>query len=225
MPIKGEGPATDWREIDRWEGGTGWIAYPKEGMQRASHALFDDGDVWLVDPVDVEGLDEYLADFGEVAGVVVLIDRHTRDAGKIARRHGVAVHVPEWMTGVEENVDAPVERVHGEVGETSYEMHKLIDNALWQEAFLYDEASGTLVVAEALATNHFSRTRDERLGVQVVLRLTPPKRLGRLSPERILVGHGEGILEDAAAALREALAGSRRRAPKLWAKNVRELLT
>jgi hypothetical protein len=48
------------------------------------------------------------------------------------------------------------------------------------------------------------------------LRLTPPrKRLSRFEPERLLVGHGEPIESGADAALREALAQSRRDLPRL----------
>ncbi|WP_166377168.1 hypothetical protein [Halorubrum sp. BOL3-1] len=42
---------------------------------------------------------------GDVAGVVVLQDRHTRDAAAVARRHGVPVFVPEWMSLTREKLD------------------------------------------------------------------------------------------------------------------------
>jgi hypothetical protein len=55
---------------------------------------------------------------------------------------------------------------------------------------------------------------DERLGVHPLLRLRPPrKQLGRLEPAAILCGHGEGVFDNAAALLREALSTSRRRIP------------
>ena len=76
MPMKADGRPTEPREIDRWDGGLGWIAHPEETMQRASHALATDEGVWLVDPVDCEGLDQLVEPLGEVAGVVVLLDRH-----------------------------------------------------------------------------------------------------------------------------------------------------
>ncbi len=65
---------------------------------------------------------------------------------------------------------------------------------------------------------------SERLGVHPALRLTPPTKLGRLAPERILVGHGHGVMDDAAAALTDALKGSRTRAPGLFAKTVKSLV-
>jgi hypothetical protein len=53
------------------------------------------------------------------------------------------------------------------------------------------------------------------LGVHLFLRLTPPKALASYDPERILVGHGEGLSSGAAPALRDALALSRRGLPGL----------
>jgi hypothetical protein len=91
--------------IDRHEAGVGWIAYPDETMQRASHAVERDGDVWLIDPVDAEGLDDLLAEYGDVAGVIVLLDRHKRDAADIARRHDVPIYLPAALEPVESELD------------------------------------------------------------------------------------------------------------------------
>jgi hypothetical protein len=55
-----------------------------------------------------------------------------------------------------------------------------------------------------------------RFGVSPLLRLTPPRQLLAVEPDHVLVGHGEGIHEDAAAALREAITLARRRTPS-WA--------
>jgi len=71
MPMKG-GDSDEYREIDRWDRGVGWIAHPGETMQRASHALVgDDGGLWVIDPVDAPDVDGLLSEFGDVAGVVV----------------------------------------------------------------------------------------------------------------------------------------------------------
>jgi len=56
------------------------------------------------------------------------------------------------------------------------------------------------------------------------LRLTPPQTLRQFDPDRILVGHGEGVFTNATSLLRDALDGSRRRAPWLFAKNVTQIL-
>jgi hypothetical protein len=224
MPMKGSGEATGWQETDRFAGGVSWIAHPDERMQRASHALATDDGVYVVDPVDVPGLDDLLAEFGEVAGVVVLLDRHKRDAAAVARRHDVPVFVPSFMDGVEGALDATVERVGGELGESGYTVHEVVDNRLWQEAALWNEAEGVLVVPEAVGTSSYMRAGDESLGVHPALRLTPPRRLRRFSPERLLVGHGAGVHEDASAVLEDALSGARARAPRLYAETARSFL-
>jgi hypothetical protein len=197
------------------------MAYPEEGMRRAGHALVEDGDVWLVDPLDVPGLDEVLAAEGEVAGVVLLLSRHGRDAAALARRHDVAVHVPRPL---DVDVDAPVESFTGELAETGYVAHTVFERFPWREAALYSEDRRTLVVAEALGTAPFFLAPGERLGVQPVARLFPPKTLGRFDPEHVLVGHGAGVHDDAAAAVREAIRGSRRGLPRVAWRNVRELV-
>ncbi|WP_229124013.1 hypothetical protein [Halapricum desulfuricans] len=224
MPLKGSGPAR-MREIDRYDGGVGWMAHPDERMQRASHAVVgESGGVWVLDPVGADGLDDLLAEYGEVAGVAVLLDRHKRDAAAVARRHDVSVYVPEWMDGVAPKLDAPVERVHADLGDSGFGVHELIDTPLWQEAALYGEHDGTLVVPEALGTAEYFLASGESLGVHPALRLKPPRSLRRFAPERLLVGHGEGVLTDAASAISKALKGSRRRAPKLYAETIRSML-
>ena len=55
----------------------------------------------------------------------------------------------------------------------------------------------------------------EPLGVHPFLRLTPPRPLADFEPEHVLCGHGEGVHEHAAEAVREALAHARRRLPRL----------
>ena len=207
------------------DAGFTWIAHPDEDMQRASHAVVgENGGVWVVDPVDAEGLDELLAEYGEVAGVVVLLNRHKRDAAAIARRHDVSVHVPDFMDAVAQDLDAPVERVYTDLGESGFGVHELIDNAFWKEAIIYGEHDDTLVVPEALGTAEYFLVGEERVGVHPALRLKPPKRLRRFDPERVLVGHGAGIHEDASEAIQTALSGARRRTPRLYAKAARSMI-
>ena len=222
MPLKADGDAA-FDPADSWDGGTTWIAYPDESMQRASHALVVDDAVWLVDPLDGEGLDEHLAELGEVAGVIILLDRHKRDSAAIATRHDVAVHIPEWMDGVAEEIDAPVEAFGTTVADT-YTVYPLARSRFWQEAALYDEDEGTLVVPEAVGAASYFLAGEERLGVHPMKRLVPPRRLREFDPDRILVGHGRPITTDAGAALSDALDGSRRRTPALYTKAAKELL-
>jgi hypothetical protein len=223
MPMKGSGPAADFREIDRSDSGVGWIAHPEETMERASHALVVDDDVWLVDPVDAEGLDDLLADLGTVAGVVVLLDRHERDAARLARRHGVSVHLPAWMDDLASGIDAPIEPCRTELADTGYRTRRILDTPFWKEAALYD-GEGTLVVPEAVGTASYFTTDEERLGVHPMLRAFPPRRLRGLASDRVLCGHGAGVSSDANEALNGALRGARRRAPRLYARTAREFL-
>lgn len=234
MPMKGDG-AADLQVIDRFDGGIGWLAYPDEMMQRASHALATPDGVWVVDPVDAPGVDDLLAEVGEhgdgpetVAGVVVCLDRHKRDAAAIARRHEVDVFVPTWMSGVADELDAPVRRFAGELGDSGFESFVIRESSLppWQEAGLYNPETRTMVVPESVGRSSYFLAGEEQLGVHPMLRLTPPAALrsqGR--PERLLVGHGEGVHGDAAAAVESALASSRSNTPSLYAKTLKGFLT
>lgn len=215
MGIKGSGQ-TEPREIDQFDGGTGWIAYPDEGMQRASHALATDAGVVLVDPVDADGVEELYDDLGDVVGVALLLDRHVRDAATFADRHDVPVYVPAWMTGVDDDVDAEVKPLGDLLADTGYVVERVVDNGFWQEAALFDDSAGTLVVPEAVGTADYFTAGDELLGVHPMLRLLPPKQLRSFDTERVLVGHGAGVLEDGAAALRDTLENSRKRAPAAY---------
>jgi len=226
MPMKGSGTA-ELREIDRHEHGVGWLAFPDEQMQRASHAVVHDGGVWVLDPVDAPGVDDLLAELdGEVVGVVTCLDRHKRDAAAVARRHGVPVYVPDWMTGVAPELDAPVERFGGELTD-GVRAIRVRDSSLppWQEVALLFESSGTLYVAEALGNAEYMVTNAERLGVHPMLRLTPPREpLSGLDPEHVVVGHGPGVHERASEVVRQALSDARGNTLSLYGKTVRSLL-
>ena len=215
MPMKGSG-STSLEVIDRFDEGVGWIAYPEETMRRASHAIERDGEVWVFDPVDAEGVDDLLAEFGSVAGVAVLLDRHKRDAAAVANRHDVSVYVPEWMNGVERKLDAAVERFDDEIA--GFDVERLIDNPAWQEAVCFD--GETLLVPEALGTVSYFCASGETLGVHPMLRLLPPRSLREYDPERLLVGHGEGVFEDVPRTIRDALGGARSKTPSLYWKNL-----
>jgi hypothetical protein len=231
MSMKGGEP--DLHEIDRYDGGVGWIAYPGETMERASHAFAVENeetgtdDVWVIDPVDAPGVDDLLDELGNVAGVVVGLDRHVRDSGELAARHGVPVYVPEWMTGVAEELgpDVETERFGSRLADTGFEAVRIRDSSLppWQEVGLFD--GETLIVPESLGTGSYFRGDRERLGVHPMLRLTPPTvALSGLDPERVLVGHGVGVHERAAVAVEDALSDSRRKAPGLYAQTLKSAL-
>lgn len=218
MPAKVTERAAAVEEIDRWAGGVGWVAHPGEVMERASHALATDAGVWIVDPVDGGGVDDLVTGLGEVAGVVVLSNHHCRDAASIARRHEVAVHVPAGMPGVAAALAAPVERIEAGLPGTGFDLLEVATGSNWYEFALHE--GETLVVPESVGTADYIRVGDERLGVMTLRRLAPPRdAMGGLAPERILVGHGEGIFEDAPAALADALSNARRRLPRALVEN------
>jgi len=180
--------------------GFGWIV--EEAMTRTSHALIAEGRVWLVDPLDWTEAIDHACGLGEPAGVVQLLDRHDRDCAALASRLGVTHLVaPDDILG------------------SPFELIPIVRRRWWRESALWWPGRKTLVTADALATNRFYTAGKAPLAVHVLLRLTPPRQLGGLDPERILVGHGEGLIGPGAAdALREALRVSRRGLPGLLAR-------
>jgi hypothetical protein len=215
--------STDAAVVLDWEAGISWIAHPHEDSQRASHAIRTDEGVWIIDPLDAPNVDDLLDPLGEVGGVAVLSSWHARDAGTFARRHGVAVHVPEWMDRIEELVDVPIERYGlapgGSGAKSGFHTIPCRPFPRWQEAFLYHEPTETLVAPDSLGTTDIHLLDDERLGVTSFRRLQPPRQLGGLEPERILVGHGEPISEDATEALHAAVQNTRRTFPEMLRQN------
>jgi hypothetical protein len=190
------------RSCDEFDGGFGWLV-EDERIQRCSHSLVTDGRVWVIDPVDGEGIEERIRAAGAPAGVLQLLDRHNRDCRVLADRLGVPLHV------------LPGEEI------APFEFLRVIDARSWKEVALWWPERRVLVVAEAVGSGPFA-ARGERLGVHPMLRLTPPKRqLGALEPDVVLCGHGVGVLADAAPSLHEALRTSRRGIPRLVASWVR----
>ena len=186
--------------------GFSWIQ--DEAMARASHALADEGRVWLVDPLDSDGAVERAQGLGDVTAVVQLLDRHERDAKAIAGRLGVPhLRLPDAMPG------AP------------FEIVPVLGWPKWQERALWWPARRTLVVAEALGTSPWFVVGDEPVGVHVMLRPLPPRRqLGGFAPDHLLVGHGPPVAGDAARnGPRRALDGARRDLPR-WLVNLPKLV-
>jgi hypothetical protein len=204
--------------VDRWEGGISWTL-EGDDLQRTCHALVTEAGVWLIDPLDASGLEEELAELGEVAGVTLLLDRHKRDAEMMARRYSVPVSLPAALGPVAKELTVETERYTDTLPGTNYRTIPLTTNRLWREVALFDAENRTLVVPEAVGTNDLFTTADERLGVHPGLRLFPPRaQLAGLNPDQILVGHGPGVFDDAASALRTAMRDSRRNAPRIFAK-------
>lgn len=217
MTVYATGDPAEYELIDRWEGGAGWFAHPDETIARASHVVATESGAFVFDPIDAPGVDDLIAEFGDLAGVAVGSSWHARDAGEMADRHDVPVWIPEWMERVEDRVDAPVKRYSDRLPGTRFRVRPYLPLPTWDEAILYRERDGTLYVPESLGTSATFRVGRERLGVAVHVRLIPPrKQLADLDPDRILVGHGVGVFEDADYALEYALRNARKRAPRAF---------
>jgi hypothetical protein len=174
--------------------GLSWVV--DEPMERAFHALVDDGRVWLVDPLDGPGMEDAVA-LGEPAGVLQLLDRHNRDCVEIAERLGVPhLKVPDSVPG--SPFDAiPVVRIPG-----------------WKETALWWPARKVLVVAAVLAANPMHTGGEQRVGMHLFLRPWPPSSLRGYRPAHLLLGHGHGVHgPEAAVDLETAYARARRDLP------------
>jgi hypothetical protein len=183
---------------DESDAGFGWISPEPPWMGRASHALVEGGGVWLVDPVDVPGLEDRVGALGEPRGVLQLLGRHTRDCARLAARLGVPHLVTPSTVPDSPFALFPVPGVPG-----------------WKESALWWAERRTLVVSEAVGTTRYYRAPGRPLGVHPLLRLLrPPTVLLGYRPEHLLVGHGAGLHEDAAEALVEAVKRARRELPR-----------
>lgn len=185
----------EWLTVDEQGDGFGWEAV--ERMRRTSHALCIDGRVWLIDPLDAPGVEERVRALGEPAGVLQLLDRHGRDCAAWAERLGV-----------------PLVRAWEGVGEAPFEVLPVCDNRFWHEVALWERQTRTLICADVLGTVPFFRAPGEPIGMHPLLRFSPPKSLLRVAPDRVLVGHGEGLSTGAAVAVHEAVVTARRRLPR-----------
>ena len=163
----------------------------------------------VFDPVDMPGIDERIHALGEPEAVVQLLDRHERDSAAVAARLGV----PHLR--MELGAQGKRGRLMG-----------IVWNRVWQEVAFWEPERRVLVVGDALGSVGYFTAPGEAIGVHPFLRLRPPRDLGKLEPEHILCGHGAGVHGPvAAAALREALATSRRRLPRALASGLRRRKT
>lgn len=187
--------------VDELDDGFGWIE--DTGMRRTSHALAVDGRVWVIDPIEGDGVDERIHALGEPAGVVQLLDRHGRDGQAFAARLGVPLSVvPLSLPG------------------TPFELVRVLRSRWWHEVALWWPEPGILVCADAIGTLPFFRAGDEPAGLHPFLRLVPPRGLAGREARHLLVGHGRGIHgPNAATAVDSAVRTGRRRIPR-WLAGV-----
>ena len=178
---------------DAHELGLTWVI--DEPMQRASHALVDDGRVWLVDPVDVPEAVERAAGLGEIAGVVQLLDRHPRACAKLASRFGVPhLRLPDELPG------------------TPFDVVTILDVPKWREKGLWWRERRALVIPETVGSGPMF---GQPAGIHMFLRLKPPGGLRDHDPEHLLFGHGPNVHGAAAKqALEHAYRRSRIDLPK-----------
>ena len=175
-----------------------WIAAEPPYMQRGSHALAVDGGVWLVDPVDGEGLDDLIAPLGTVRGVLQLLDRHPRDGAALAARHGVPL------------LSVPFDRVP----DAPFDVVPVAGRRWWREVALWWPEHRALVVPEALGTAPYYLAPGASVGIHPLLRMLPPTVLDDLGPLHLLPGHGPPLSGgDVAGAIHAALGHSRRDIP------------
>ena len=207
-----------YRLIDRFDDGVGWLAHPDETGRRASHAIRgEEGDVWLFDPLDAPGIDAEIRALGNVAGIVVCSAYHTRDAAAFSRRFDVPVFVPSWLDRIPAHLpeDVPIEAVDDEIGTSGFRLRKASPFPGWTEGIAYRRSDATMYVPDLLGTAPPYLAGDERLAIYLLVRPVPPTdAFAGLAPKRILVGHGQGISPDAAAALAGALEQARRGFPR-----------
>jgi hypothetical protein len=176
--------------------GITWLE--SNAMARAAHAVRDGETVWLIDPFEDPAALEAAAALGQPAGVIQLLDRHGRDGEAIANRLGV-----------------PLMRLPKAIPGAPFEVVSVVARPWWREIALWWPAERTLIVAEAIGTGPLFGL-GRRAGVHPLLRAVPPRSaLGRYHPERLLVGHGPALDENAAPALSQALSSSRSDIPKL----------
>jgi hypothetical protein len=176
--------------------GLTWVV--AEPMERAFHALVDDGWVWLVDPLDGPEIEDAAA-LGEPAGVLQLLDRHNRDCTEIAARLGVPhLKVPYSVPG------------------SPFEAIPVVRIPRWQETALWWPQRKALIVAEVLAANPMHTGGDQRVGMHLFLRPWPPSSLRGYVPEHLLLGHGRSVHGPGAAdAVETAYARARRDLPRV----------
>ena len=186
------------RFCDEFEGSVGWTPAEEELRRRTSHAVASAARVWIVDPLDGDGIDERIRGLGEPAGVVQLLDRHDRDCRAVAER----LRVPHHLTPFGGVRDAP------------FDVVRVVDLPGWREAALWFPGERILVCADAVGSASYFRAKGEPVGVHPLLRLWPPRSLARFEPTQLLFGHGEGLAGDQAThALHTALRTARRRIP------------
>jgi hypothetical protein len=185
--------------------GLSW--FEDKGIFRASHALVDDGRVWIVDPVDAGDALERVRALGEPAAVLQLLDRHNRDSAAVAKRLGVPLH-----------------KVPAVLPDSPFSVLNLDWGPMWKEVALWWPDRTALVVPESIGTAPLFAVGRAPAGVHPSRRVSPPGQLRAFLPEHLLVGHGPPLHGgDAAAGLIDALQRSRSDIPRVFVRAAAEM--
>ena len=194
------------KDFDDLPFGVSWVL--REPMLRSSHALVVDGRVWLFEPTAAPEALARVALMGEPAAVVQLLDRHNRDCATVAAQLGV-----------------PHLKLPDSIPDSPFEVFPMVDIPRWKERALWWPEHELLLVPEAIGTGPYYRAGDEPAGVHPLLRAKPPGALRGRHPRYLLVGHGSGVIGDAAATAPEtAVARARSDIPRMLVKLPRMLL-
>lgn len=209
-----------------FDDGFAWIADPEEMIQRASLAVDLGTGLHAVEPVDHPLLDGWLADEGGLDGVIVLMDRHTRDADAIAARQDVPIYVPDGFGHTAAKLGRDVRPLGDALAGGPYEALELAGWRLWEEAALWSLPDRTLIVPESLGTIDYFLVGEERIGVHPTARLWPPRgALADVDPRRMCVGHGPPVDDLETGELARSLATARRGIPRAWLRGAITTLT
>jgi hypothetical protein len=194
------------KDFDERSFGLSWVL--REPMLRTSHALAVDGRVWLFEPTAAHEALARVAQLGEPAAVVQLLDRHNRDCATVAAQLGV-----------------PHLKLPARIQDSPFEVFPTVDLPRWRERALWWPEHEVLLVPEAIGTGPYFRAADEAAGIHPMLRPWPPGALRGRTPQHLLVGHGSGVHGEAATTAPDtALDRSRRDIPRLLVKIPRMLL-
>jgi hypothetical protein len=184
----------------RFAGGFAWMHQPGEFMERSSAAFAHDGRVWLVDPLRAPSIEPEFEALGRVAGVVLTLAWHDRDAAWYAMRYGVPVYLSHRLNHrlLPADVRERTQVVGDRVPESPLELvdaggHGVL--AAWREVAVWWPEHRTLCTGDALGNSSYFVRPGEALAVHPILRLSPPYQLAGLQPERIYCGHGRGVVD------------------------------
>jgi hypothetical protein len=135
-----------------------------------------------------------------VAAVLQLLDRHGRDCAGMATDLGVPLVV------------TPRQAIDG----APFEVIVVRDGRGWHESALWWPGRDALVVAEALGTPPYFRSRpDQVIGPHPMMRVSPPRMLAGFPARHVLMGHGHPVHRDNAGALvDDAIAHARGSSPR-----------